>query len=429
MLDIGKAGGRLTSWQQLCREIAALGFDPPPDEPAGAALAVPIAGIAAKDERATALFRQLGSILSSYGEVCLRVTDAGDGVDTIDTWQACCERIRTFAGLRGIEISRFSACMPAHLMPAESFRLISDSILGGGSRYLFLDSLQFEEHVDAETQRCARSVWTFLWRHRRAPRPLMPVYGGIVRSGCPLLSAEVATAVLPPHGMQVPEGSAWLPIGLSLTRFAGNDGRVDETRLARSLERLLPLADELIDNIEHACPRQRRDAALNRRLAVSISGFGDLVARRGEDPTELSCLTWLSELAALIRRVLQTESSRLAALREPVPALTPSDLTVEWRAGSSREAWQSVWRDALSKSAVRHRNLVVISPYAVLPRQARAQPGYADLLPLIGYADAWGFGNPHPFEGWKLRAFCRFHGRARAIIRGSDANSFVAAGV
>jgi hypothetical protein len=429
MLDIGKAGGRLTSRQLLRREISALGFEPPPDRPAGVSLVAPMAGIAANDERAAAFFRQLGEAVSSNSEVCLRVTDAGGGDDAIGNWQACCERIRTFTDLRGVDSARLAVSMPAHLMPAESFSLISDSTLGSGPRYLILDSLQFEQHADDDIQRCARSVWTFLWRHRSAPRPLMPVYGGIVRSGCPLLSAEVAAAMLPPHGLQVPDGSAWLPFGLLLTRYADADGRVDETLLSRNLERFLPLADELVDDLWPACPRQRRDAALNRRLAISISGFGDLVSRRGENPAELSCLSWLSELAAGVRQILQAESAQLAALHEPVPALTPSDLTVEWRAGSSREAWQTIWRDALSKSAVRHRNLVVISPYAVLPREARARPGYADLLPLIGHADAWSFANPHPFEGWKIGAFRRFHARARAIIQGSNANSFVAAGV
>jgi len=429
MLDIGNASGRLTGWQELCREISALGFDPPPDPPAAAALAVPMAAVAASDDGAAMFFRRLGSILSSNGEVCLRVSDPGDAKDTVSTWQACCERIRAFADLRGFDGARLSICMPAHLMPPQSFSLISDSTLGRGPRYLFLDSLQFENHTDVDIQRRAASVWTFLWRQRGTSRPLMPVYGGIVRSGCPLLSAEVATAVLPPQGLQAPDDSAWAPIGLSLTRFAGEDGRLDETLLGRNLERLLPLADELLDDVVHACPRQRRDAALNRRLAISMTGFGDLVARHGEDPADLSCLRRLSELVSWIRQALQENSAGLAALHQPLPALTASDLTVEWRAGASREAWQTLWRDAVSKSAVRHRNLLVISPYAVLPAEARARRAYADLLPLIGHADAWSFTNPHPLEGWKIDAFRRFHARARAIIQGADANSFVAAGV
>ena len=428
MLDMTRAGKRLTHWQLLCREISALGFEPPRDEPPAVALAVPMAGIVAGNETGAAFFRRLGAFLSANARVCLRVVESGNGDDPIDTFRICCEQIRTFAELRGVDSRRLSVSMPAHLMPAESFNLIADTVLGGGARFLFLDSLQFGEHADEEVQRRALAVWQFLWRHRGAAHPLMPVYGGIVKSGCPLLSAEVATAVLP-DGLQVPDHSAWLPIGLSLTRFANADGKLDEALLTRSLERLLPLADELIDDLAPACPRQRRDAHMNRRLAVSISGFGDLVVRRGVAPTELSCLGWLSELTAAIREALQAESARLAALHEPLPALSPADLTVEWRQGKSREAWQSVWRSALSKSAVRHRNLVVISPYAVLPREAPARPGYADLLPLIGHADAWRFGNPHSFDGFRISAFRRFHARARAIIQGSNANAFVAAGV
>ena len=45
-----------------------------------------------------------------------------------------------------------------------------------------------------------------------------------VRTGCPLLGDEAAAAVLPSHGIQVPPGSAWLPIGVHLPRFADDKG-------------------------------------------------------------------------------------------------------------------------------------------------------------------------------------------------------------
>ena len=112
MLDIGNASGRLTNWQSLCREISALGFEPPPGEPSGVALAMPMAGIAANDGRSAAFFRRLGTALSVQGGICLRVTDPGAGADAIRNWQSCCEHIRTFTDLRGIDSSRLSFCMP-----------------------------------------------------------------------------------------------------------------------------------------------------------------------------------------------------------------------------------------------------------------------------------------------------------------------------
>jgi len=424
MFDIGDAPRELSSWQLLCREISALGFDPPPDDTTGVVLTVPMASLADDSEQAARFLERLAEARSSATPVCLRAADPGEGNDPIELWQTCCERIREVAGSRGL-----SVCMPAHLMPVESFLLITESILGKGPRFLFLDSLQFERHGDSAIQHCADSTWASLWQQRGTSAPVMPVYGGIVRSGCPLLSAEVATHVLPQHGLQVPAGSAWLPIGLRLTRFMDEGGNVDQQLLECNLERLVPLADQLFDSMTWPCRHQREDAALNRRLAITISGFGDVVARSGHDPTDLVCLRRLTTLICGLRRQLQHASAALATRYEPVPALTPADLTVEWRAGTSREAWQSVWRDALSKSAVRHRNLVVISPYSVLPDEAGIHRGYADLLPIIGHADAWSFANPHPLKGWNIKEFRHFHARARAIIRGSNTNSFVAAGV
>jgi hypothetical protein len=135
----------------------------------------------------------------------------------------------------------------------------------------------------------------------------------------------------------------------------------------------------------------------------------------------------LSGIAARIREVLKDESAKLAALSGPLPALSPADLTTGWLSGSGRELWQNAWQDALRKSAVRHRNLVVMSPASVLP--AGADPRYADLLPVIAHADAWYFGSPVVLAHGGPAAWRAFHRRARAVIQGTTADSFVAAGV
>ena len=83
---------------------------------------------------------------------------------------------------------------------------------------------------------------------------------------------------------------------------------------------------------------------------------------------------------------------------------------------------------ARRRAAVRHRNLLAISPYSVLPSQSACDPAYADLLPLLAIADAWAFSGGHRFEGWNLSQFKHFHTRARAIIQASQATTRIAAG-
>ena len=53
---------------------------------------------------------------------------------------------------------------------------------------------------------------------------------------------------------------------------------------------------------------------------------------------------------------------------------------------------------------------------------------YADLLPVIAHADAWSFASPVVLAGAGPTAWRAFHHRARAVIQGATADSFVAAG-
>ena len=78
---------------------------------------------------------------------------------------------------------------------------------------------------------------------------------------------------------------------------------------------------------------------------------------------------------------------------------------------------------------MRHRNLLAISPYAVLPRRSHAHAGFTDLLPVIRQADTWAFAPAASFDGWNINQFKHFHKRARAIIQGSQDAAVIAAGV
>jgi len=410
----------------LTAELRQLGFD---ILPAGSAGRVSVRAVLEGGPASSKKLQALCAVAAAGVPLCLSPVDLGGGGSAIDTWQQFCEAI-------SIQLSRIhdrsvspGFCISSHQLPLEAFCLIADSVLGKGPRYVFLDSLQMDTHCSRRVEERAAANWTFLWRCRAMSGRVMPVYGGVVKSTCPLLSDEVATAVLPLTGLQVPPGSAWLSIDLTLTRFADSSGRLDEIRLHRALRKAVFVADALLEHQSWSCPLQRQDAVNNRRLAITVSGIGDLVVLRGEDPRNLACLDWLSRVLRDIRDHLCETSVRIAQQDGAVPALGAVHTVGGLPDGPHRDAWCSRFESAVRKAAVRHRNILAISPYAVLPTDRRCDTAFADLLPLIATADAWSFARPHFFTGWNVTQFSNFHRRARAIIQSSQAASFVAAGV
>ena len=372
---------------------------------------------------------RLCGIASRGGTLCLSPVEFGEGGFAIETWQRFCEILRAAFLARNLATDQLGFCIHSHQLPLQAYCLIADSILGSGPRFVFLDSLQMETHCNRGVAERSEANWSYLWRRRAATGPLLPVYGGIVRSACPLLSDEVAAGIMPLAGLHVPANSAWLSIDLPLEHFADSTGAVDEERLVSALRRVVPLADSLFEGVDWPCPLQCADAKNNRRLAITLTGLGELVVRRGSKPSDLKCLYDLGRVVRRIRRELDEASVRMAKQVGTVPALARTCPTNNWPAGSCREDWRRRFETAVRNSALRHRNLLVMSPYAVLPAAAPYAANYTDLLPLIAYADAWCFAAPPAFAGWNITQFMHFHRRARAIIQGSHATSFVAAGV
>jgi len=410
----------------LAAELRQLGFGL---QAAGLAGRISVRAVLEAGPASHKELQALCAIAAAGTPLCLSLVDFGGGESAIDTWQRFCEAIsRELSGNHEHLVSP-GFCISSHQLPLEAFCLIADSVLGKGPRYVFLDSLQMDAHCSRRVEERAAANWTFLWRCRAMGRRVMPVYGGVVRSTCPLLSDEVATAVLPLTGLQVPPDSAWLNMDLTLTRFMDNRGRLDENRLHRAVQRAVVVADELLEHQLWPCPLQCEDAANNRRLAVTVSGIGDLVVLLGEDPGDLGCLRRLNRILSDIRNHLCETSARLARQDGALPALGAVHSVGGLPDGPHRDAWCSRFEDAVSKAAVRHRNILAISPYSVLPTDVRCDTAFADLLPLIAAADAWSFARPHFFTGWNVTQFSNFHRRARAIIQGSQAASFVAAGV
>lgn len=377
--------------------------------------------------------RKLSGLLRFYLQNVVPVTLSLQGLDAggdaIRDLQIFCEYLRAALPPQHYALTAVGLALPSHQMPLPAFILITDSLLARGPRYVILDGLQMKPHCNATVQEQTERNWRLLWQHRCSTRPVLPAYGGLVRSACPLLSDEVARSVLPDTGAVVPENSAWLPLELPLTRFLHTDGQIDWAMLSNALREVVRIGDRILDDLFWPDWRQETDARLHRRLAVSVTGLGDVVMQSGRDPLQHECLAWLTAVVKRIRGELQSQSRSLARESGALPAVLQSNPSRALLAGPARDTWQDCWNAAIRTSALRHRNLLVLSPHCVLPASDDQNTDFFDLLPVIGYADAWCFSTTARQRMWTLRDYQTFHRRAWAVIQGHNEGCAVAAGV
>jgi len=369
------------------------------------------------------------TLLRDHISLTLSLSDLGSGDAAIDALQSFCDVLRSEMANDQRSCESIKFCIRSHQLPLQAFQAIAESVPGGGPRYMLLDELQMAQSSNSRVESDTDKNWSFLWRNRMTSPALRPAYGVTVRTACPLLADESTASILPVHGIQVPADSAWLPVSLALPRFADDSGDLEWRQLLRALVGGVELLDKIMDRLQWPHPGQQADARLNRRLAISITGLGDLVARRRLDPEDLDTLRWLSAIIVRIRKILWQRSSQMARINGCLPALCGSDPSARWDDCAHRESWQHRWRIALEKSAVRHRNMLILSPYSVLPSTTVGDAGYTDLLPVIANADAWSFADVPSFRGWNLDEYKTFHKRAWAVIQGCKTGTLVAAGV
>lgn len=429
---------QLAASERLAASIARLGRLPVQVQrhvgPAGVAVGgvpglVSVNTVLRSPFAAQKLKRRVRHCLQNAVPVTLSLRGLGSGEDAIRKLQKFCEYLRDALPRQSIAVGKLGLAIPSHQLPLRAFLLISDSLLGRGPRYVILDSLQMKQHCNARVQDETDRNWRILWQHRGLERPLLPVYGGLVRSACPLLSDEVAGSVLPDFAAVVPYDSAWLPLELPLTCFLHADGHVDWPGLSNALKEAVRLGDRILDDLCWPGWRQDTDARLHRRLAISLGGLGELVLRRGEDPRKHECLAWLAAVVKRIRSELQSHSRTLARESGALPAVLRTDPSKGLLAGPARDTWQACWNAAVRTSALRHRNLLVLSPFSVLPAREVQNTDFFDLLPVIRHADAWCFSTTARQDLWTLRDYQTFHRRAWAVIQGHNEGCAVAAGV
>ena len=268
-------------------------------------------------------------------------------------------------------------------------------------------------------------VWGALWELRTEPA-VQTAFADRVLPQCPLLSAERGRAIVSPVGLQAPADSAWVCMGIDLACFAGRGGAVDEPALKRCLEACVDVGDALHDVLAWPTADLQHDAWLNRRLAIVLSGFGDLLRIRGMAPADHASLRYLNQLLLWLRMTAQSRSRAIAMRTEPLPAIALSDPSHGLPRGSVRDDWRRRWHEAVRATLVRHRNLLVISPWSLFPSGARADYEYAELLPLLRHSDACAFRRNMSIDHWNLKQFKQFHQRARAVLKQRVATAQIA---
>lgn len=268
-------------------------------------------------------------------------------------------------------------------------------------------------------------LWGALWE-LRGERRVHTAFADRILPQCPLLSAERGRAIVAPIGLQAPAGSAWVCMGIDLARFASRDGVIDEAALKRCLETCVDSGDALHDVLAWPTADIQHDAWLNRRLAITLTGFGDLLRIKGMAPSDHASLRYLNQLLLWLRMTAQSRSRSIALRAEPLPAIGLSDPSHGLPRGSVRDDWRRRWREAVRATLVRHRNLLVISPWSLFPSDGRADYGYAELLPLLRHADACAFRRNLCIEHWNFNEFKYFHQRARAVLKQRVATAQIA---
>lgn len=228
-------------------------------------------------------------------------------------------------------------------------------------------------------------LWKELVEASHADRRIELVPAGDRQPLTDLMVTERPESIMPLSLFEAPAGTAWLGMQFDL-------GTIPPEQIARGVGHLkklvrvgVRLADNLIDTVTWPSAELRRDALANRRLAAHVTGIGDLVLRHGLDPGEYSTLHLAQRWLSLFKRQLLRESLRLAQEREPYPALNARQLV---RALAPRYGERRA-RQIIARRSPRHRQLLALSPYCVLPRRPTAVPAEAwlNLLPVIRIAD------------------------------------------
>jgi hypothetical protein len=389
-------------------------------ESPGVSMAVAVQGLLQAEPSLHELAATVRRHVLQMTPVTLTLSGLGEANGATQALETFCARLRD-AGVPASSL--IGLCLSAPATPLRAYAFITRCWLGNGPRYVIPGASQMQ-HLSGKNDEAR--YWEYLWRHRGTRWAVLPAYGDSVSTPCALLAGENANAVLPTAGLQAPAGSAWLPLRLHLPRFADDNGTVRRQALTRSLVACVDRGERLIDLQSWPTRCMQQDARMNRRIAIQITGIGDLVRMQRADPSNLTVLQSLLELMEHVRTTVWDRSAELARGADLLPAIARHEPALTVPEGQHHVHWAARWHAAVERCAVRHRNLLVISPYAVLPAGGEGCAAYADLLPLIACADAHSFALHGSQQNWQFKDFCRFHRRAWAVMQRRNGVSLIA---
>ena len=417
--------------RNLCRRLELAGIEPLVQLKRNqafaseAALPVDAATIFGSEAAVSQLHDQVFALLARGVQLSVSVTGLSFKEEAPELLRCVCEVLRAAARGACTRPDSIELVVDAAALTPHSIWLIRRELLGEGPVYLIADGERMNPAGGWSSRERCEQFWLQLW-HLRDANSLRAACASIVSSQCPLLSAEVATHVLPSTGIQAPAGSAWVPMRLDLTRFADARGAINEPALEFALNCCVDIGDGLHDLMEWPTAVMRHDAWLNRRLAIIVTGIGDLAYSRRPDPQQLHRLENLDQLLCWVQQTLHARSRQIARQTTYLPALELSDPGRSLPGGEVRDDWCMRWRRAVDQGAVKHRNLLVVSPWSVFPTNRTADMLYADLLPLVAYGDACAFRRSIAISHWNINEFKSFHQRAWAALQQRDAAALIA---
>ena len=425
---------RQSDWvraEHACRQLEVAGVEPQLQRKdqrvcvPGAALAIDAATTLGSDAAVSQLRDQAFAILASGQGISVSVLGLAALDDAADLLRRLCEVLAAAASDACVRPNDIEIAVDADALAPLLIWKTRRETLGEGPVYLMADGERMVPADGWSKREQCEEFWLQLWRLRDAST-LRAACSSIVSSQCPLLSAEVATTVLPSSGVQVPAGTAWVPIHVDIARFADACGNINEPTLEYALHCCVDSGDVLHDLLDWPTALMRHDAWLNRRLAVVVTGLGELAFRRRLDPQKFHSLKSLDQLLHWVQQSLHSRSQQIARQSGHVPALDHNDPARFLPGGDVRDDWRTRWRHAVDQGAVRHRNLLVLSPWSVFPDNSPPDMRYADLLPLVAHGDACTFARSVTLAHWNINEFKSFHQRAWAALHQRDHAALIA---
>lgn len=378
--------------------------------PGGVTLAADLRQLAGSERLVVRLGEHTADLIDRGFSVGLRIDcDAGEE-DATGSLETVCKRLAAVPGVAQRGAAGFELSIAGGMSQPETLWRLMRECFGECAINLVCDAGSFS----------SPAAWLSLWRLRRDPA-LRIVTWPQVSSPSPLLSSEPARSVLPGTALQVPGGTAWVCARISLPAYAA----LSPTAASRHLKFLLNVADAAHEQASWPTAAMRHDAWLNRRVAIIVDDLGDYALARNWNPASHGSLRKLRRVLMELRRALSRESQRMSGSKDLLPAIALQNPAHRLPAGVESQRWRDRWAHELARSSLRHRNLLCLSPWSLLPGSA-ADPRYMNLLPALALADVCSFGERPSLSDWNANDFKRFHEQVWALLRKNDAHALVA---